>query len=66
MILNVARSVLKERYVPKEFCADAAETAVYIKVRVTCRDISPDTSPIEVWQNSKANVSHLQVFGSRC
>ncbi|GKV01270.1 hypothetical protein SLEP1_g13835 [Rubroshorea leprosula] len=62
-ILNMVRSMLRSKNMPKEFWAEAVACAVYLS------NISPSKSvqgmtPQEAWSSKKPNVSHLRVFGS--
>ena len=64
-ILNMTRSMLKAKEVPKRFWAEAASTAVYILNRCPTKKLVEKT-PYEAWTGSKPKVSHLRVFGSIC
>ena len=62
-ILEMARSMLKSKRLPKELWAEAVECAVYLSNRSPTRSISGKT-PQEAWSGRKPGVSHLRVFGS--
>ncbi|KAK4257721.1 hypothetical protein QN277_007276 [Acacia crassicarpa] len=62
-ILNMARSMLKSKKMPKEFWAEAVATAVYLSNRSPTRSIWGKT-PQEAWSGRKPGISHLRVFGS--
>ncbi|KAL0401556.1 UNVERIFIED_CONTAM: Retrovirus-related Pol polyprotein from transposon TNT 1-94 [Sesamum latifolium] len=62
-ILNMARSMLKEKHMPKEFWAEAVQCAVYLSNRSPTLNVRNQT-PQEAWNWRKPNVSHLRVFGS--
>ena len=62
-ILEMARSMLKSKEMPKELWAEAVDCAVYISNRCLTKSIDGKT-PQEAWSGRKPNVSHLRVFGS--
>lgn len=62
-ILNMARSMLKSKKMPKEFWAEAVDCAVYLLNRSPTRSVR-DKTPIEAWNGRKPGISHLRVFGS--
>ncbi|KAJ4702077.1 Retrovirus-related Pol polyprotein from transposon TNT 1-94 [Melia azedarach] len=62
-ILNIARSMLKSKRLPKEFWAEAVSTAVYLSNRSPTRSVWGKT-PQEAWCGRKPGISHLRVFGS--
>ena len=62
-ILDMARSMLKSKYLPKEFWAEAVDTAVYLSNRSPTRSVWGKT-PQEAWSGWKPEISHLRVFGS--
>ena len=64
-ILNMTRSMLKAKDMPKRFWVEAASTAVYILNRCPTNKIVEKT-PHEAWTGSKPNVSHLRAFGLMC
>ncbi|GJV87874.1 retrovirus-related pol polyprotein from transposon TNT 1-94 [Tanacetum coccineum] len=62
-ILNMVRSMLKSKKMPKDFWAEAVDCAVYLLNR--CPSTSLDNkTPQEAWNGLKPTISHLQVFGS--
>ncbi|KAL2251589.1 UNVERIFIED_CONTAM: Retrovirus-related Pol polyprotein from transposon TNT 1-94 [Sesamum indicum] len=63
IILNMARSMLKEKHMPKEFWAEAVSCAVYLTNRSPTLNVRNRT-PQEAWNGRKPNVSHSRVFGS--
>jgi hypothetical protein len=64
-ILNIARSMVKQKQRPKRFWGEAVSTAVYIlNISRTKRLI--DKVPEEVWSKYKPSVTQLKVFGSLC
>ena len=62
-ILEMARSMLKSKKLPKEFWAEAVACAVYISNRSPTKSVLGKT-PQEAWSGRKPGVSHLRVFGS--
>jgi hypothetical protein len=61
-IMNMARSLLKEKCLSNTFWAEAVACSVYLLNR------SPTTSlkmkvPQEAWSGTKLNVAHLRTFG---
>ena len=62
-ILDMARSMLKSKHLPKEFWAEAVDTAVYLSNRSPTRSVWGKT-PQEAWNGRKPGISHLRVFGS--
>ncbi|KAK2353501.1 putative mitochondrial protein [Trifolium repens] len=64
-ILDMARSMVKQKNLPKRFWGEAVATAVYILNRSPTKKLK-DKVPEEVWSKSKPSVSHLKVFGSLC
>ena len=63
-ILDMARSMLKSKNLPKEFWAEAVACAVYLSNRSPTRSIWGKT-PQEAWSGRKPGISHLRVFGSK-
>ncbi|KAK2993848.1 hypothetical protein RJ640_027325 [Escallonia rubra] len=62
-IVNMTRSMLKSKNLPKEFWAEAVVCAVYLSNRSPTRSVWNQT-PQEAWSGYKPSVSHLKVFGS--
>ncbi|KAG6503382.1 hypothetical protein ZIOFF_035694 [Zingiber officinale] len=62
-ILNMARSIMKNKKMPKEFWAEAVACAVYLLNRCPTKSVK-DQTPIEAWSGKKPDVSHLRIFGS--
>jgi hypothetical protein len=61
-IMNMARTLLKEKHLSNTFWAEVVGCSVYLLNR------SPTTSlkmkvPQEAWSGTKLNVSHLRTFG---
>ena len=64
-ILNMARSMLKTKNLPKKFWAEAVSTSVYLLNRCPIKRLE-DKTPEEVWSGTRPSVSHLRIFGSIC
>jgi transposase InsO family protein len=62
-ILDMVRSMIKTKEMPKEFLAEAVQCAVYIQNRCPHAFLN-DRTPQEFWSGHKPNVAHLKVFGS--
>ena len=62
-ILDMVRSMMKSKNMPKEFWAEAVQCAIYIQNRCPHARLNGKT-PQEVWSGQKPSVSHLKVFGS--
>ncbi|CAJ2633694.1 unnamed protein product [Trifolium pratense] len=62
-ILEMARSMLKSKRLPKELWAEAVACAVYLSNRSPTRSVLGKT-PQEAWSGRKPGISHLRVFGS--
>jgi transposase InsO family protein len=62
-ILNMARSMLKTKRMPREFWAEAVDCAVYLSNCCPTKSLWNKT-PQEAWSGRKPSVSHLRVFGS--
>ncbi|GKV02915.1 hypothetical protein SLEP1_g15292 [Rubroshorea leprosula] len=62
-ILNMARSMMKTKKMPREFWVEAVECVVYLLNHGTTKAVDNKT-PIELWRGRKPLVHHLKVFGS--
>jgi len=62
-ILNVTKSLLKTKKMPKEFWAETVDCAIYLSNRCPTKNLN-EMTPQEAWSGRKPNVSHLKVFGS--
>ena len=62
-ILDMVRTMLKSKNVPKEFLAKVVQCAIYVQNRCPHAKLNEKT-PQEVWSGRKPSVSHLKVFGS--
>ncbi|CAA0832646.1 Uncharacterized mitochondrial protein AtMg00710, partial [Striga hermonthica] len=61
----MARTMLAEKNMPKEFWAEAIYTTVYLLNRCPTKVVQNKT-PIEAWSGQKPSAQHLRVFGSIC
>ena len=61
-ILDMVRSLLKAKKLPKQYWAEAVSCAVYLLNRCPTRSLQVVT-PQEAWSGHKPSVTHLQVFG---
>ena len=62
-IMNMVRSMLKSKHLPKELWGEAVSTATYIMNRCPTKKLN-NITPEECWSGNKPNVNHLRVFGS--
>ena len=62
-ILDMVRSMLKIKELPKEYWAEAVQCAVYIQNRCPHSNLGDET-PQELWSGRKPTISHLKVLGS--
>ncbi|KAM1171417.1 hypothetical protein ACFX2G_022142 [Malus domestica] len=62
-ILDMARSMLKSKRLPKELWAEVVSCNVYLSNRSPTRSVWGKT-PQEAWSGRKSGISHLRVFGS--
>ena len=62
-IMNMVRSMLKGKHLPKELWGEAVSTATYILNRCPTKKLEGIT-PEECWSGVKPSLSHLKVFGS--
>ncbi|KAG6502054.1 hypothetical protein ZIOFF_041941 [Zingiber officinale] len=64
-IVEMAKSMMHEKGLPKIFWAEAVYTAVYLSNRCPTTTI-PNKTPFEAWSGRRPSVNHLKVFGSIC
>lgn len=64
-VMEMAKSMLHEKGLPKVFWAEAVYTAVYLINRCPTKAVWNQT-PIEAWSGRKPSVRHLKIFGSVC
>jgi len=61
-VVEMGRSMMNARAIPKRFWAEAVSTAVYLLNMLPTKAVY-DLTPYEAWTSSKPKVSHLRVFG---
>ena len=61
--MNMVRSMLKGKNLPKEFLGEAVSTATYILNRCPTKKLEGITLE-ECWSGVKPSLSHLEAFGS--
>jgi len=64
-VMEMARSMLKEKGMSNTFWVKAVYTAVYILNKCPTKAVK-DKTPIEAWSGRKPSAKHLRVFGSIC
>ena len=62
-IVETAKSMMKDKGLPKEFWVEAVAVVVYVLNRFLTCSVKGKT-PYEAWSGRKPNVSHLKIFGS--
>ena len=63
IILDMVRSLLKSKRLPKEFWVEALQCAIYVQNRCPNAKLD-DQTPQEAWSGQKPTISHLKVFSS--
>ncbi|KAA0045581.1 copia-type polyprotein [Cucumis melo var. makuwa] len=61
-ILNMARSMLKSKKIPKEFWVQVVEYAMYLSNHSPTRSLW-NKIPQQAWIEKKPSIAHLRVFG---
>ena len=61
-VVEMARSMLKEKRLPDNLWAEAVATAVYL-LNLSPTKAVLNMTPFEAWRGVKPSVSHLKVFG---
>lgn len=64
-IMEMARCMLYEKGLPKEYWAEAANTAVFLLNRLPTKAVHGKT-PFEAWYSYKPSLQNLKVFGCLC
>jgi hypothetical protein len=62
IILDMTRSMLKEKGLPKQFWAEAVACSVYLLNRCPTKSVK-NMTPQEAWSGYKPSVAHLRIFG---
>lgn len=65
IIMELVRSMLKTKGLPKMFWAEAVSCACYVLNRAPNKSVQGKT-PQEAWSRKKPCVSHFRIFGSIC
>jgi hypothetical protein len=60
-ILNMVRSMLKTKKIPKTFWAETVDYAIYLSNRCPTEGLN-NMTPQETWSGRKPSVSHMKVF----
>ncbi|PNX74518.1 copia-type reverse transcriptase-like protein, partial [Trifolium pratense] len=63
-LLDMARSMLKQKNLPHKFWGEAVTTAAYILNKCLTKKLK--TVPEEAWSGRKPSVKHFKIFGSLC
>ena len=63
--MEMTRCLLHEKNLPKQFWAEAANTAVFLLNRLPTKALQKQT-PCEAWYGHKPSLSNLKVFGCLC
>ena len=61
-VMNLVRSMLAEKKIPKTFWPEALHWSIYVLNRSPTAAI-PDMTPEEVWTGMRPSVEHFRVFG---
>jgi hypothetical protein len=61
-VMNMVRSLLVEKNVPRKFWAEAVNWAFYVLNRCPTSSVK-EMTPVEAWCGVKPSVGHLRVFG---
>ena len=64
-VMEMAKSMLFEKGMPKEFWPEAVNTAVYLLNKYPTKAVW-NMTPFEAWSGRKPSVNHLRVFGIIC
>jgi len=62
---ELARTLLNDSNLPKNFWADVVNTSCYALNRALIRPILKKT-PYKLYKGRKPNISHFKVFGCKC
>ncbi|KAI3443960.1 hypothetical protein Pfo_000625 [Paulownia fortunei] len=63
--MEMAKSMLHAKGLPRSFWAEAVYTAVYLLNRCPTKAVM-DKTPLEAWSGRKPSVKHFRIFGSVC
>ncbi|KAL0435045.1 UNVERIFIED_CONTAM: Retrovirus-related Pol polyprotein from transposon RE1 [Sesamum radiatum] len=62
-VMEMVRSMLQEKLLPKAFWAEAVYTAVYLLSRCPTKAVQ-NMIPLKAWSGKKPSAKYLRVFGS--
>ena len=65
-LIDLVRSMLHSADIDKKFWAEALQTAVHVRNRVTSRSLPPGMTPYHLWMKKTPDLRYLQIFGSEC
>jgi len=65
-LIDLVRSMLHSADIDKKFWAEALQTAVHVRNRVTSRSLPPGITPYHLWMKKTPDLAHLRIFGSDC
>lgn len=61
----MARCLMHEKGLPKEYWAEATNTVVFLLNRLLTKAVNGKT-PFEAWYSSKPNIQNFKIFGCLC
>ena len=64
-IMEMVRCMLHEKGLPKEYWAEATNTAVFLLNRLSTKAVNGKT-PFETWYGYKPSLKNFKVFGCLC
>lgn len=64
--MELVRSMLHHRNVPKCFWAEALSTSVHVRNRATSRALPTNMTPYHIWKSGTQCVGYFRVFGCKC
>ena len=65
-LMDLIRSMLLTKHLPKQFWAESLATAVYARNRVTSRALPKNTTSHHIWHGKEPNLEHVGVLGCQC
>jgi len=65
-LIDLVRSMIHTAGLEKNFWAEALQTAVHIRNRVTSRALPMGKTPYHLWMKKVPDLSYLRIFGSDC
>lgn len=64
-VVEIGRCLMNDKYLPKQFWAEAVNTSVYLLNQLPTRALEKMT-PFEAWHGRKPETTHIRIFGSVC